>query len=122
MIGEGTLRSLEISYDVHPRCEMLKCLQTPGFVLTCRSEGGPATTVEWRSDGELVQEDSNHTTSQIILDPSRNAVYHNTLTVWGREGGEYSCRISNDIRIYFKDLTYLSHNTSSMTVKGEYKT
>ena len=68
----------------------------PEFTLTCRSEGGPATTVEWRRDGEIVQEDSNHMTSQIIVDPSINAVYTNTLRVRGREEGRYICGVIND--------------------------
>ena len=68
----------------------------PEFTLTRRSEGGPATTVEWRREGELVQEDSNHMSSQIIVDPSINAVYNNTLRVRGREEGRYICGVNND--------------------------
>ena len=68
----------------------------PEFTLTCRSEGGPATTVEWRKGGELVQEDGNHVTSQIIVDPSINAVYNNTLRIRGREEGRYICGVNND--------------------------
>ena len=37
-----------------------------------------------------VEEDSNHMTSQIIVDTSRNTVYNNTLRVRGREGGRYN--------------------------------
>ena len=44
-----------------------------------------------------VQEDSDHETSQIIVDTSRNAVYENRLRVRGRrEGGNYKCTVSNN--------------------------
>ena len=75
----------------------------PEFTLTCRSEGGPATNVEWRRDGELVQEDGNHTTSQSIVDPSRNAVYNNILRVRGREEGKYKCSVSNNNHEFFTE-------------------
>ena len=52
----------------------------PEFTLTCQSRGGPVTEVEWRRDGVRVEKDSNHMTSQIIVDTSRNTVY--------RESGE----------------------------------
>ena len=43
-----------------------------------------------------VEEDSNHMTSQVIVDISSNTVYNNTLRVRGREGGlYYRCRVSN---------------------------
>ena len=66
----------------------------PEFTLTCQSRGGPVTEVEWRRNGVRVEEDSNHMTSQIIVNTSRNTVYNNTLRVRGREGGRYVCSIS----------------------------
>ena len=42
-----------------------------------------------------VEEDSNHMTSQIIVNTSRNTVYNNTLRVRGREGGRYICFITS---------------------------
>ena len=66
----------------------------PEFTLTCQSRGGPATEVEWRRNGVRVEEDSNHMTSQIIVDTSRNSVYNNTLRVRGRESGRYTCYIT----------------------------
>ena len=95
-INVGRLTSSVISFtlDSEPNED------PPEFTLTCRSEGGPATTVEWRRNGEIVQEDSNHMTSQIIVDPSRNAVYNNTLRVRGREEGRYKCNVSN----HFQDF------------------
>ena len=56
----------------------------PEFTLTCQSKGGPATEVVWMRNEVRVEEDSNHTTSQIIVDTSRNTVYNNTLRVRGR--------------------------------------
>ena len=68
----------------------------PGFTLTCLSEGGPATTVLWQRYGTTVGEDSDHETSQVIVDLSANTVYENRLRVRGREGGNYRCTVSND--------------------------
>ena len=46
-----------------------------------------------------LQEDSDHETSQVIVDTSRNAVYENRLRVRGRrEGGNYKCTVSNNFR------------------------
>ena len=66
----------------------------PEFTLTCQSRGGPVTEVEWRRNGERVEEDSNHMTSQIIVDTSRVTVYNNTLRVKGRESGRYTCYVT----------------------------
>ena len=66
----------------------------PEFTLTCQSRGGPVTEVEWRRDGVIVEEDSNHMTSQIIVDTSIETVYNNTLRVRGREAGRYTCYIT----------------------------
>ena len=68
----------------------------PEFTLTCRSEGGPATTVSWQRYVTIVVEDSDHETSQIIVDLSANTVYENRLRVRGREAGRYRCTVSND--------------------------
>ena len=72
----------------------------PEFTLTCQSRGGPVTEVEWRRNRVRVEEDSNHMTSQIIVDTSRETVYNNTLRVRGREGGTYRCNISNNRHEY----------------------
>ena len=68
----------------------------PEFTLTCQSRGGPVTEVEWMRNGVRVEEDSNHTTSQIIVDTSANTVYNNTLRDRGRENGTYKCNITNN--------------------------
>ena len=72
----------------------------PEFTLTCQSRGGPVTEVEWRRNGVRVEEDSNHMTSQIIVDTSSNTVYNNTLRVRGREGGRYGCGIFSNRNEY----------------------
>ena len=73
------------------------------FTLTCQSRGGPVTEVEWRRNRVIIEEDSNHMTSQIIVDTSRNTVYNNTLRVRGREGGEYVCTVRNNAQDFFPD-------------------
>ena len=75
----------------------------PEFTLTCQSRGGPVTEVEWRRNGVRVEEDSNHMTSQIIVDTSRNTVYNNTLRVRGRENGTYVCTVRNNAHDFFPD-------------------
>ena len=80
----------------------------PEFTLTCRSYGGPVTTVLWWRNGDLVQEDRYHETSQIIVDTSANTVYNNTLTIKGREGGVYMCTVGNNI------LDFVSYLRSSI--------
>ena len=90
----------------------------PEFTLICYSEGGPATTVMWWRDIVPVQEDSNHETSQIIVNTSENTVYHNKLRVRGREGGVYTCNVSNNIRDFVSDLQ--SSDVGSIRVKGNY--
>ena len=75
----------------------------PEFTISCRTHGGPATTVVWTVNGVSVQEDSNHETSQLILDTSLNSVYDNRLRVRGRRNGTYFCSISNNIRDYLDE-------------------
>ena len=89
----------------------------PEFTLTCVSEGGPVTTVMWWRDGEPVQEDSNHETSQIIVDRLADTVYHNRLRVRGREGGEYMCTVSNNIQ-EFVSSSSPSSTSEIVSVKG----
>lgn len=105
-----------MSYTTH--IDHRKLYQDPQFTLTCHSEGGPVTTVVWKRNRVVVEEDEDHETSQLILNTSRVAVYENRLRVRGRESGEYMCTIRNNIPEYFINRTYLSHNTSSFRVEG----
>ncbi len=69
---------------------------SPVFTLTCNSGGGPATTVIWKRDGTVVNEDSNHVMNSGLVDQS-GPDYTSTLTVTGREDGLYTCTVINDI-------------------------
>ena len=77
----------------------------PEFTISCRTHGGPATTVQWTVNGVPVQEDRYHETSQLILDTSLNSVYDNRLRVRGRGNGTNNCTISNNIRDYHPEAS-----------------
>ena len=68
----------------------------PEFSIICHTEGGPATYVTWVGPNGKVKEDSDHETSQIIVDTSNNSVYENRLRIRGRKSGTYTCLIEND--------------------------
>ena len=72
------------------------------FILTCISTGGPATTVTWTRDNEIVTEGT-----ETVLDDRVTAQYTHTLT--GEFGGVYTCNVSND----------LSSTSVSFTVQGK---
>ena len=61
---------------------------SPQFTLTCISTGGPATTVTWTRDSEVV-------VGSTVLDDAVTATYTHTLTVTGRTEGLYRCSVSN---------------------------
>ena len=61
---------------------------SPQFTLTCISTGGPATTVTWIRDSEVV----NGSTALIH---AAIATYIHTLIVTGRIEGLYRCNVSN---------------------------
>ena len=78
---------------------------SPEFTLTCRSEGGPVTTVMWIKDGIPLHETNiSYTTSQIITNTSSNSVYNNTLSIKGREYGTYNCTVNNNIKDFISDV------------------
>ena len=60
------------------------------FILTCISTGGPATTVTWTRDSDIVTEGTD-----TVLDDPVTAQYTHTLTVTGRLGGLYTCIVAN---------------------------
>ena len=90
----------------------------PEFTLTCQSRGGPVIEVEWMRTGVRVEEDSNHMTSQIIVDTSANTVYNNTLRVRGRESGTYKCTVSNNRYEYIAQDDSQNRFTVMRTVRG----
>ena len=64
-----------------------------------------------------VEEDSSHTTSQIIVDTSSNTVYNNTLRVRGRETTvTYTCIVINNRHEYVPGA-FLSQ-TAQIFVRG----
>ena len=79
----------------------------PEFTISCRTHGGPASTVGWTVP---VQDD--YETSQVILDTSHNSVYDNRLRVRGRRAGTYYCTITSR----FINTTILAR--SSQTIAG----
>ena len=78
------------------------------FTLTCISTGGPATTVTWTRDSVTVTEGT-----ETVLDNRETSQYTHTLTVTGREEGDYTCTVTNN---------RLSSNMASaqLTVQGTY--
>ena len=92
----------------------------PEFTVTCQSRRGPVTEVEWRRDGVRVEEDSNHMTSQIIVDTSRETVYNNTLRVRGRESGRYVCTVRNNAQDFFPDSIQWNQTTATMVLRGKW--
>ena len=73
------------------------------FTLTCISTGGPATTVTWTRDSDLV---TNGTIT--VLNSTVTAQYTHTLTVTGRLPGVYTCTVANSP----------SHDSASLSVQG----
>ena len=79
----------------------------PQFTLSCTSTGGPATTVTWMRDSEIVSDDTS-----TVLEDTETAEYTHTLTVTGRLGGYYQCIVSNNKP---------SMASSSLLIQGEAK-
>ena len=75
------------------------------FTLTCISTGGPATTVTWTRDSDLV----TNGTMKVVDDPE-TAQYTHTLTVTGRLPGLYNCTVANSP----------SRDSASLSVQGMY--
>ena len=64
---------------------------SPQFTLTCISTDGPATTVTW-TRGSVTFTEGNET----VLDDPVTSQYTHTLTVTGREEGDYTCTVTNN--------------------------
>ena len=77
----------------------------PEFSIIFRTEGGPVTYAQWIDKYWIVQEDSDHEMSQIIVNTSQNSVYENRLRVRGREGGNYFCTATNNRVDFFLEVT-----------------
>ena len=77
---------------------------SPQFTLTCISTGGPATTVAWTRDSATAMGDA-----VTVFNDVATAEYTHTLTVTGRQGGDYQCNVSN---------TKPSEAVANFTVQG----
>ena len=65
-------------------------------VLTCISIGGPATTVSWTRDSEIIP-DNDDNTQVTVLDNSVTGQYTHTLNISGMAvPGIYGCSVSNN--------------------------
>ena len=94
----------------------------PEFTLTCQSRGGPVTEVEWRRNRVIIEEDSNHMTSQIIVNTSRNTVYNNTLRVRGRETGTHVCTVRNNAQDFFDSDIQWDQGNATLVLGGKIST
>ena len=64
--------------------------------LTCTSTGGPATTVTWRRDGDLIIPNATHQQTKRLIDPV-NGTYQTVLTIDSSDiAGTYNCTVEND--------------------------
>ena len=110
----GRLSSVVITFTLESEANE----DPPEFTLTCQRRGGPVIEVEWWRNRVRVEEDSNHMTSQIIVDTSRNTVYNNTLRVRGRESGTYVCTVRNNSQDFFPDSDIQWDQTTGTLVLG----
>jgi len=99
-LGRVTI-SGEINFQLNSELDAT----TPEFTLTCTSTGGPATTVSWTRNANMLSG-----TSQIVTN-TETGTYTNTLRVAMREVGVYTCAVSNS--------RFRSPATRSLTVVGE---
>ena len=64
----------------------------PHFTLTCTSTGGPATTVRWTRESGDEELAGDRLT---VVTNTTTAEYVHVLNVTGRQGGSYTCTVSN---------------------------
>ena len=70
----------------------------PEFTISCRTHGGPATTVVWRLNDTKLH--NNHSYS--FINDTTTSTYDHMLRMSGRENiGNYNCSIWNNIRYYW---------------------
>lgn len=98
MVSQHNL-GLTINVTVHFTLHTDPRDNVPEFTFSCRSRGGPATTVEWSDETNKEESIIGHETSQLILD-TQNSVYDNRLRVTLRNRTEkiYTCVIVNNIQ------------------------
>ena len=69
-------------------------------------------------NGQPVEEDSEHETSQIVVDTAADTIYENRLRITGREGGDYQCTVSSHRNDFF-GTTGSTVTSTSFTVQGK---
>ena len=116
-LSTGRLSSAVITFTLESEANE----DPPEFTLTCQSRRGPVTEVEWRRDGVRVEEDSNHMTSQVIVDTSSNTVYNNTLRVRGRETGTYVCTVRNNAQDFFDNDILWDQRSATLVLQGKFQ-
>ena len=92
----------------------------PEFTITCRTYGGPATSLQWTwvtSDNKRYDLNGY----QVIVDESELSIYDNNVHIMGRIGGAYGCFISNNIREYLNMAPSIALN-KFVDVTGSYNT
>ena len=114
----GNLSSVAIYFTLESEANE----DPPEFTLTCQSRGGPVTEVEWRRNGVRVEEDSNHMTSQIIVNKSSNTVYNNTLRVKGGETGTYVCTVRHNAQDFFDSDIQWDQASGTLVLGGKIST
>ena len=114
MITGQLVDSVTMNFTLHTEPNA----SVPEFTISCRTHGGPATTVQWTVNGYRVQEDRYRETSQLILDTSLDSVYDNRLRVRGRRSGTYNCTVGNNIGDYLPRVS-VTEVPGYLTVSGK---
>ena len=66
-------------------------------VITCISTGGPATTVTWTRDSEIIPDNDNNTQVTVLDNSITGHQYIHTLNISGMAvPGVYGCSVSNN--------------------------
>ena len=65
--------------------------------LTCTSTGGPATTVVWRQNCIIIQQNNTNYVQNQVVTSTLTATYDNTLEISNATGsnGVYTCSVGN---------------------------
>ena len=92
----------------------------PLFSITCRTQGGPATSVVW-TENHVQLNSINENKSQVIVDTSHNCIYESILHVRGLRRGNIYCSISSNVRTYLPQ-TPATVIQQSISIKGIYCT
>ena len=89
----------------------------PLFSIICRTQGGPATFVDW-TENYMEINSINENESQVIVDTSHNCIYENILHLRGSRGGHsYHCTISSNTRTYLPLVPHRVVN-KNIIIKG----